>query len=363
VATLVQASPTGMLLVDHAGLITLVNAEAERLLGYALDELLGQSVEALLPDMGRIGHARRRAGFLAEPAPRRMGSGREVRAVRRDGHELSVEIGLARIETPGGVFVLATLTDVGERKRVWRADEARTLARRLVQSEEAQRKRMAREIHDSLGQALTALKLDIVWLAQHLPDEPASLHLRAIEMEELATRTIDDVRRLSAELRPTILDDQGLLAAIRWQVGDFEKRYGLRCTVALPDAESALGADRSTEVFRVLQESLTNVARHAQARRVDVTLCHGPQGDAVLLVRDDGCGFSQEQATLRGGLGLLGMRERAELHGGSLTVTTMPGTGTTLSLRMPCEPAAILGGSALATGREAAAPRTVNEAT
>jgi PAS domain S-box-containing protein len=342
-----------MLLLDHAGRIALANVEAERLFGYARDELLGRSVETLLPEPYRDAHVRQRAAFLVERTPRRMGGGREIRALRKDGHEFSAEIGLARIDTPEGVFILATLTDVGERKRAWRANQARTLAHRLVQAEEAQRKRIAREIHDSLGQSLTALKLGVGWLAQHVPDEPAILHLRAIEMEELAARTIDDVRRLSAELRPAILDDQGLLAAIRWQVGDFERRCGLRCTVALPDAESALGTDRSTAVFRVLQESLTNVARHAQARRVDVTLRHEPRGDTVLQVCDDGCGFIQERVTQPGALGLLGMRERAQMNGGSLTVTTAPGMGTTVTLRVPREPHAIAIGSAPDIGSDA----------
>ena len=182
-----------------------------------------------------------------------MGAGREVTGVDHLGRTLQLEIGLAKIETPDGQFILATVLDVGDRKLLEQARSARALAQRLVDAEEAQRKRIAQEIHDALGQALTALKLDIGWIAKHLSVGRAGLYARTIAMEELAARTIEEVRRISAELRPAILDDQGLLAAIRWQVGDFQKRSGLRCALALPDAEITWGAERSTVAFRVLR--------------------------------------------------------------------------------------------------------------
>ena len=352
-----EANPTGMLLVDLNGRIALANPEGARLFGYPSSELLGRPIESLVPELDRAAHAQHRATFMAETAPRRMRGGREVGGVDRQGHSLPLEVGLARIGTLDGEFVLATVTDLRDRKQLEQARGAQALRRALLSAEEAQRTRMAREIHDALGQALTALKLDIGWLARHLPAEPASLHVRAIEMEELATRTIHDVRRLSAELRPAVLDDQGLRAAVRWQVGDFEKRSGLRCTLAWPDIEVAWSEDRSIAAFRVLQESLTNVARHAQARNVAVALRLGPQGDALLEVHDDGCGFSQEQATRPGALGLLGMRERAQLHGGSLVVTGAPGEGTTVTLRMPWGPEQPLNETVPPGSREANGPQ------
>jgi signal transduction histidine kinase len=282
-----------------------------------------------------------------------MGSGREVNGLDKQGRIVPLEVGLARLETPEGEFVLATVIDVSERKMLEHARGAQAVARRLVDAEEAQRKHMAREIHDALGQALTALKLDIGWMARHLTEGQADLHVRAIEMEELTGRTIDEVRRLSAELRPAILDDQGLPAAIRWQVGDFEKRSGLRCALALPEADVGWGTERCTVAFRVLQESLTNVARHAQATKVSVALWREQQGEAVLEVRDDGRGINPEVAARPGGLGLLGMRERATLHAGSLTVSRAEEGGTTVLLRMPCTPDD--------TGREAR-PRASHDA-
>jgi signal transduction histidine kinase len=204
-----------------------------------------------------------------------------------------------------------------------------------VETEEALRKRLAREIHDALGQALTAMKLDIGWLAGRLLDAPEPMRVRVAAMEALASSTIAEVRRLSAELRPSVLDDQGLFSAMRWQVGDFEKRSGLRCTLDMPEAETPWGSDSSTVVYRVLQESLTNVVRHARASQVVISLRHEEGGDAVLQVRDDGRGFNLAQATRPDAMGLLGMRERAQLHGGSLTVVATPGAGTTVTLSMP----------------------------
>lgn len=334
----VESSSVGMLLVDHQGRIALVNAEAERLFGYAPNELVGQPIEVLVPKFNRAEHATQRSGFIARGIPRRMGGGREIRGAHKDGHELTLDVGLGMIETIDGAFVLATVTDIGGRKQLEKARGERTLARRLIEAEEAERKRMAREIHDALGQALTALKLDAGWLAGRLlVAGRADLSARATEMEALAADTIQEVRRLSAKLRPTVLDDQGLLAAIRWQVGDFEKHTGLRCALALPDSEIAWDPEHCTVAYRVLQESLTNVARHAQASKVSVALWRERQGDMVLEVCDDGRGISEQGADQESSLGLRGMRERALLHDGLLTITGVEGGGTTVLLRLPSQ--------------------------
>jgi len=357
----VEANPTGMLLVDRHGHITLVNLEAERLFGYPNGELLGQPVEMLLLGLDRQAHVRHRAAFQLGHPPRPMGAGREITGVDKQGRALSLEIGLARIETTDGEFVLATLTDLGVRKRLRQAREAQLLAGRLLEAEEAQRKRMAREIHDALGQGLTALKLDIGWLARHLPEAQTSMHSRILAMEDLASRTIEDVRRLSAELRPAILDDHGLRAAIRWLVRDVEKRSGLSCALALPTEELAWNDDLCIAAYRVLQESLTNVVRHALAYNVTVALWPRQQGGAMLEVRDDGQGFSPEQAGRPGALGLLGMRERAMLHGGKVTIDGVPGVGTTVTLWMPCGPEEPLDGGVQAPEHADAGARAEKE--
>jgi signal transduction histidine kinase len=232
------------------------------------------------------------------------------------------------------------------------AAEQDSVSRRLVAAEEAQRQRLARDIHDVLGQALTAMKLDIAWLAQHVPDEPAALHARVMALDELASATIHEVRRLCAALRPAVLDDVGLLAAIRWHTDEFKRYSGLRCELVLPAAMVGWNSARCTAAFRVLQESLTNVARHARASAVCVTLGPRGQADAVLEVRDDGCGISEKESHRADAFGLLGMHERAVLEGGTLTVAGLPGRGTTVTLCMPCRPAERRRPNAVFTGIE-----------
>jgi PAS domain S-box-containing protein len=336
----VESSPAGMLLLDREDQIVLINAEIERVFGYKRDELLGQPVEILLPERYREEHPSHHAAFLADSEGRPLGTVSEVCGVRKDGCEVDLEIGLARIETRGGELVLCTVADVSDRKHLEEERQERReriLAFRQLAAEEALRRRMARNIHDALGQALTALKLDIGWLAARFPEDDAILHARTEAMEELVTDTIQEVRRLSAELQPAILDDCGLLAAIRWQVDDVEKRTSLHCALTLPTQEICWGEDRCAAAFRVLQEALTNIVRHAGAEKVAVALWQEEQGDAVLEVRDDGCGIGTEQVFAMDSFGLLGMRERARLLGGTLTIDRVPEGGTTLTLRMPRE--------------------------
>ena len=343
----VEASPTGMLLVDGEGRIALANPQAERLFAYGRDELLGRQVEALVPEAEREAHARWRTRFTAESEARRMAAGREVRGTDKYGRALPLEVGLMRLEFLAGDLTLVTLTDMAERGRIEDGESRRLAARRIVDAEEAQRRRISREIHDALGQSLTALKLDLGWLAGRLDGTSADLQTRVLELEERAARTIEDVRRLSSELRPTVLDDQGLYAAIRWLVAEFERRTRLRCGLALPDGEIPLGADADTVVFRVLQESLTNVMRHARASTANVALWREAGGDVLLEVRDDGRGIRAQPGAGHGTLGLLGMRERADLLGGTLTVGDGDGGGTTVLLRLP--------------GRQATAARAAQE--
>lgn len=326
-----EAVPVGLLLLDADGRIALVNAAAARLFAYPRSELPGQPVEVLVPAA-----AQRVKAFADAP---RMAAGADagvpLDAVDKLGRALRVDFGLTRVDTPHGEFVLATVVDLADRQLIEQVQGARALTRRVIEAEDNQRKRMAREIHDALGQPLTALKLDLGWLARRLAAVRPDLQARAVEMEGLAAATIDEVRRLSAQLRPAILDEQGLAAAVRWQVEDFEKRARMRCSLKLHD-DVDWDADACTVAYRVLQESLTNVARHAGASRVGVSLHRDADGQGVLEISDDGCGFDATQPHRPGASGLMGMQERASLQGGSLQVLRRPGAGATVRLRLPC---------------------------
>ena len=214
--------------------------------------------------------------------------------------------------------------------------QLRALAARLQTVREQERTKIAREVHDELGQALTAIKMDFAYLIARLPDNGEQFQERKNSILKLTDDTIQQVRRIAAELRPGILDDLGLTAAIEWQAQEFQARAGIQCLVHLPEDEISSDRDRSTAIFRIFQEALTNVARHAQATRVDVRLEKGPT-ELILEVRDDGKGIEGRKIQDSKSLGLLGMKERALILGGTLEVRGRKGEGTTLSVRIPVE--------------------------
>jgi PAS domain S-box-containing protein len=237
-------------------------------------------------------------------------------------------------------------TDVTERHRAQEelrasAVELRALGARLTEIREEERREIARELHDQVGQALTALKLDLGWLRGQLPAAGAAEVLaRVASMNELLDGTLETTRRISASLRPAILDDLGLPAALRWQAREFAQRTGVACEVrSSPDAAELAGGvpvapAAALALFRILQEALTNVARHAGARRVDVALEIG--GDEVVLtIADDGRGLPADVLSRPTSLGLVGMRERALALGGKVSFLGRAGLGTTVTARLP----------------------------
>lgn len=212
--------------------------------------------------------------------------------------------------------------------------QLRALAARLISIREEERARIAREIHDELGQVLTGLKMDIMWLAKRLAGSEAQLVEKTETMCRLIDSTMHLIRRISTGLRPEILDDMGLVAAIGWQAKEFQKRMGMRCRIRLPEDQAVPDKELSTAVFRIFQEILTNIARHAKASSVNVQL--GIADDFLKLeVADDGIGISESQIRGHGSLGLLGMQERAQLFGGKVSIRGTSGRGTTVSVTIP----------------------------
>jgi len=193
---------------------------------------------------------------------------------------------------------------------------------------------MAREIHDELGQALTGLKMDLAWLQKHTRPKQKDLLQKFGDMSDLVDTTIQDVRRIATELRPGMLDDLGLVPAMEWQLQEFQKRSGIRCRFTSDLEEVALDAEETTVLFRILQETLTNVARHASATRVEVSLDE-EQGYVRLRVRDDGRGITAGEVEGSRSFGLLGIRERVLLRSGDFSIHGTPDQGTTVVIKLP----------------------------
>jgi signal transduction histidine kinase len=238
--------------------------------------------------------------------------------------------------------VQRALREADERVERKRAEERlrdsykqlRALSVYLQHVREEERTRIAREVHDELGQALTGLKMDLSWLAGRLPKGLKPLHEKTRVMIGHIDQTIQTVRRISTELRPGILDDLGLVAAIEWQGHEFQKRTGIQCAVTTLLREATLEQELNTVFFRIFQETLTNIIRHAAASQVEVRLSE--EGGAIMLeVRDNGRGITEAELANTKSIGLLGMRERAALLGGEVSISGESGRGTAVVVRIP----------------------------
>ena len=213
-------------------------------------------------------------------------------------------------------------------------ERLRSLAGYLESAREKERTRIARDIHDDFGQTMTALKMNISWLAKRLPATRPELLEKAGEMKALIGSTIHTIRRIASDLRPGILDQLGLAPAIEWLAQDVTNRAGLDCELELDEDETLLDSNLATTVFRIFQETLTNVIRHAEATLVKVSLEIGDD-QVRLTVQDNGKGLSQIHIAASKSLGLMGMQERASAWGGSLSFESSPGKGTTVTFQAP----------------------------
>lgn len=337
---ILDAALDAFVLMDGDGIIRFWNRQAETLFGWTEAEAVGRSLShTIIPERFREGHAHGLDRFLRSGAGPMVNQRVEVTACRRAGDELAVELAISPIQVGNARYFGAFLCDISERQRVSTAlqesrAQLRDFAGRLRQARESERAHIARRIHDELGQVLTALRLDIAWLETRLPKDQPPLREKCGAMAKVIEGTIGRVRTLAAELRPAVLDDLGLPAAIEWETQEFARRSGIACALQLPAELASLDADRATDLFRILQEALTNVARHAGARRVDVRL-RVARGELFLHVDDDGRGITPAEAADPRSLGLLGMRERALLWDGAVDVQAGSAGGTCVTVRLP----------------------------
>jgi PAS domain S-box-containing protein len=229
--------------------------------------------------------------------------------------------------------------DITERKRTElelqrSREQLRNLAAHFQAVREQERATIAREIHDEVGQAMTALKIGLNRLDKRLPEATQAVREMIVNMSEITDETIQTMQRICAKLRPGLLDDLGLAAAIEWQAGEFQKRMGICCEVSLDPVDTTLNQEHATAMFRIFQETLTNVARHAEATIVTANLKQDVR-ELVLIVQDNGKGITADQVSDSKSFGLIGMRERVHPWGGSVVFRGVRGKGTTVTVRLP----------------------------
>lgn len=331
--------PIGLYRTTRSGRILDANPALVQFLGFPDKEtLLTTSTAALYTnpdDRTRWIDCVEREDFLA---------GFEALVRRFDGKHIWVRNSARAIRDPEGrvVYYEGGIEDItalkeSENELLASREQLRVLAAHLESVREEERTRIAREIHDELGQLLTGLKLDLAWLVTRLPMTQEYMRERIRAMSGLVDDTIKSVRRIATELRPGILDDLGLTAAIEWQTQEFQSRTGIHCEFLQERGDGVEDPDRRTALFRILQETLTNVARHAHATQVVVSL-RTTDGRHELRVEDNGRGITNAEIVNRKALGILGIQERARLLGGDVDISGRPGAGTTIVVRIPAEP-------------------------
>lgn len=334
---LIESSLMGIF-IHQEGRYVYVNNRFAEIHGYTPEELLGKDHFLLThPNQRKTIKKRTFKRLKGEYVPRQY----EVRRLRKDRKIIWCETMTTRIQYKGKPAIMGNIIDISERKQVEEklkisGERLRDLSAYLQSSREQERTSIAREVHDDLGQALTALKMDLFWLERRLPKDQKPLIEKTKSMEKVLDAAIESIERIITALRPGILDDLGLGEAIEWQAGDFQNRTGVKCRINIDLADAAIGKEHSTAIFRIVQEALTNVARHANATIVDINL-KMKAGELMLEVKDNGKGIPKKKISHPKSFGLMGIRERAHVLDGKSKIKASRNKGTSVTVVIPVE--------------------------
>lgn len=327
---LIEAVPNGIVLADELGNIVLANRYTESIFGYRHNELVGRPIESLIPERLRNQPSNLPYRFIAGPVPIPLGAGGDLRGRRKDGSEFPIDIGLAPLKTAEGEFLISAIVDVSERQQ----KEARIRRINEIEVQEFERRRLARELHDEIGQLLNAISVDLQSArkvcGQAAPRLDESIHVVEQAMEQ--------VRDLMLDLRPPMLDDLGLIATLRSYADRQTQRAGILLHFVSETSGVRLPADHATACYRVVQEALTNIVRHAHAHETWIEFRENAT-DVRLKIRDDGIGFNPSMVPLgkpdKASFGVIGMKERVDLLGGLIQIRSQPEHGTTIDVVFP----------------------------
>ncbi len=323
--------------VDETQAIVLFNPAAEKMFGYSSEDVMGKPLITLIPQRFHQMHRTHVNGFRhSKVSSRTMAPLIAIMGLRADGVEFPIESTISQTEVGGQFQQTAVLRDVTERRRAERElldmnEQLRALSIAQEKIREQERGRIAGELHDDLGQQLTGLKLDIAWLSNRIKDGRLPEHDKIDDLRQHIDVAIASVRRISTELRPLVLSDLGFGEALAWQAGEFSKRCGIPVDLDLAAQALVTNDDLAMGLYRITQESLTNIMRHANASEIEIRLFE-ENNALVLTIHDDGIGLPDERNG--GGFGLLGMRERAKSLDATFQLIGEPDEGTTVRVEI-----------------------------
>ena len=322
--TLVETSPQAIVIHDAKGKIVIVNAEAEHIFGYRRKELIGQPVEILMPARFRQKHVGERQAYMRKPIVRPMGTVSELYAQRKDGSEFPVEISLSPVETAQGVLVSSTIVDITERKQ----HEEQTRWSTILE----ERARMARDVHDTLAQGFTGIILNLEAAEETCADLPKEARDRIARARDVARSSLEEARRSVLALSSPLPVNGDLRGAIRELVD--RCRLSTKTEVEFSTRGTAVRFARpvAEDLLRIVQQAVDNALKHARASSIRIEIAFHKK-EVRLQIKDDGKGF--DVRTVRRGVGLVGMRERAKEIGGRFTLNSKPGKGTRIEVTIP----------------------------
>lgn len=338
-----HSATDGIVVADHQRQIVLLNREAERIFGYPARRLIGKPLDVLFSILGPTDYWQQINSHLAATTPDAIAPVQlELQAVRASGEEFPISASISNLSEPSGKFFLLVLRETpsstgAAQGTVPSPTLLQTLNLSRQQANEIERRRLSRQLYDDIGQNLSVLKLDLDWLQRGFSDAGQTFHARVAQMQSLLDDVIVRTKSIASTLRPPLLDDFGLLPAVKWASERFQKNTSITCSLQSGTFERKIGEPYESVIFRVVEEGLLNIERHARASQVNIGLWHTRDTLHVLL-RDNGVGVRPEDRNKSGCFGLIAMRQRIYALSGKIEIENVRPSGLEIHAWIPIEP-------------------------